>query len=154
MDSFRILLRYGLNNLGLAWVVFLPTLWRQVVNMRSFLPLLTNFSRIHPIASNKLHSSRWQMSHKLVDEFKAFEGLCFSFIESLRCSCPDYRVGRLPCRKITVSEAGSYCIFAAQVAPRTTYWPRASRSASLNSLVSLSILKPECFQSLSMFTRA
>jgi hypothetical protein len=33
------------------------------------------------------------MGHKLVDEFKAFEGLCFSFVESLRCSCPDYRVG-------------------------------------------------------------
>lgn len=35
----------------------------------------------------------WYMCHKLVDEFKAFEGLCFSFVESLRCSCPDYRVG-------------------------------------------------------------
>ena len=33
------------------------------------------------------------MGHKLVDEFKAFEGLCFSFVESLWASCPDYRVG-------------------------------------------------------------
>jgi len=33
------------------------------------------------------------MGHKLVNEFKTLEGLCFSFVETLRCSCPEYGVG-------------------------------------------------------------
>ena len=32
------------------------------------------------------------MGHKLVDEFKAFEGLCFSFVEALWVGCPNYSV--------------------------------------------------------------
>jgi hypothetical protein len=60
---------------------FLPAFWGQSINTGTFLPLLADFSRVYPITTNKLHSSRRQMSCQLVDKLITLEGFSISLAE-------------------------------------------------------------------------
>jgi hypothetical protein len=69
-----------------------PRFRGQVVDSRSLLPLVADFSGVRSVAADKLDTPGRKMGYQPVYKLKSLEGLGFALIEPLGGCGPGYRI--------------------------------------------------------------